>query len=134
MLQQHHTDENQHATFTDDMLREKWIDTTQKIPGIDETNLMRLRSLNVRISQFPHVEVTITNALIEKYLLRIKNELEASLAEALKNSDLRLEFHQATVEETQRSGMTHDEIYQNLINTNEQFAKLKEIFKLELYQ
>ena len=124
----------QHSQFTNDMLKEKWIEVCQQVPGIDETNLKRLRSLNVEISEFPHIAITITNALIEKYLLKVKDGLENALAEGLKNSDLKIELRLATVEETQHSGMTHDEIYQELVRTNSSFAKLKEIFKLELYQ
>ncbi len=102
------------------------------MPECDAANAERMKSMDVHITIFPEVMVTITNSILEKYMLRIKSNIEATLKRLLHNDDIRVSYHLAANEELKDKGLTQREIMAILYKTNPAIAILNNFFNLEI--
>ncbi len=102
------------------------------MPECDAANAERMKSMDVHITIFPEVMVTITNSILEKYMLQIKSNIEATLKRLLHNDDIKVSYHLAANEELKGKGLTQREIMAILYKTNPAIARLNNFFNFEI--
>lgn len=126
------TTEHESQQFSLEDLRRAWVQMCNNMPECDAANAERMKSMDVHITVFPEIMVTITNSILEKYMLKIKSNIEASLKRLLHNDDIKVLYHVAASIELANKGLTHREIMELLCNTNPAIARLYNFFNFEI--
>lgn len=124
--------EHESQPFTLEDLRHNWIVMCNNMPECDAANAERMKSMDVHITIFPEVMVTITNSILEKYMLQIKSNIEATLRRLLHNDDIKVSYHLAANEELKNKGLTQREVMEILCKTNPAITQLKNFFNFEI--
>lgn len=119
-------------TFDDERLRLVWVELCDSLREKDPANSERMMNLEVHISDFPKVEVAITNQLLERYMISNKHDIEVFLSHGLKNDDLKVDFRFAKIEEMESKGLTRSEAFAELLKKSAGVAALQRVFNLEL--
>ena len=123
--------EEQTSTFTDEDLREKWISMCNRMPQKMKAMAMRMKNMKVHITTLPNIEVVVDNQILLTQMNEILARLEVTMAQDLKNKDVKISLRLAKKEEL-KPILTDREIFAKLLKNNHSLATLKEALKLEL--
>ena len=123
--------EEQTSTFTDEDLREKWISMCNRMPQKMKAMAMRMKNMKVHITTLPNIEVVVDNQILLTQMNEILVRLEVTMAQDLKNKDVKISLRLAKKEEL-KPILTDREIFAKLLKNNHSLATLKEALKLEL--
>lgn len=123
--------EEQTSTFTDEDLREKWISMCNRMPQKMKAMAMRMKNMKVHITTLPNIEVVVDNQILLTQMNEILARLEVTMAQDLKNKDVKISLRLAKKEEL-KPILTDREIFAKLLKNNHSLATLKESLKLEL--
>ena len=123
--------EEQTSTFTDEDLREKWISMCNRMPSNMKAMAMRMKNMKLHITTLPNIEVVVDNQILLTQMNEILARLEVTMAQDLKNKDVKISLRLAKKEEL-KPILTDREIFAKLLKNNHSLATLKEALKLEL--
>ena len=123
--------EEQTSTFTDEDLREKWISMCNRMPQKMKAMAMRMKNMKLHITALPNIEVVVDNQILLTQMNEILARLEVTMAQDLKNKDVKISLRLAKKEEL-KPILTDREIFAKLLKNNHSLATLKEALKLEL--
>lgn len=123
--------EEQTSTFTDEDLREKWISMCNRMPSNMKAMAMRMKNMKLHITTLPNIEVVVDNQILLTQMNEILVRLEVTMAQDLKNKDVKIALRLAKKEEL-KPILTDREIFAKLLKNNHSLATLKEALKLEL--
>ena len=123
--------EEQTSTFTDEDLREKWISMCNRMPQKMKAMAMRMKNMKLHITTLPHIEVVVDNQILLTQMNEILVRLEVTMAQDLKNKDVKISLRLAKKEEL-KPILSDREIFAKLLKNNHSLATLKEALKLEL--
>ena len=123
--------EEQTSTFTDEDLREKWISMCNRMPANMKAMAMRMKNMKLHITTLPNIEVVVDNQILLTQMNEILARLEVTMAQDLKNKDVKISLRLAKKEEL-KPILTDREIFAKLLKNNHSLATLKEALKLEL--
>ena len=123
--------EEQTSTFTDEDLREKWISMCNRMPQNMKAMAMRMKNMKLHITTLPNIEVVVDNQILLTQMNGILARLEITMAQDLKNKDVKISLRLAKKEEL-KPILTDREIFAKLLKNNHSLATLKEALKLEL--
>lgn len=123
--------EEQTSTFTDEDLREKWISMCNRMPSNMKAMAMRMKNMKLHITTLPNIEVVVDNQILLTQMNEILARLEITMAQDLKNKDVKISLRLAKKEEL-KPILTDREIFAKLLKNNHSLATLKEALKLEL--
>ena len=123
--------EEQTSTFTDEDLREKWISMCNRMPSNMKAMAMRMKNMKLHITILPNIEVVVDNQILLTQMNEILARLEVTMAQDLKNKDVKISLRLAKKEEL-KPILTDREIFAKLLKNNHSLATLKEALKLEL--
>lgn len=123
--------EEQTSTFTDEDLREKWISMCNRMPQKMKAMAMRMKNMKLHITTLPNIEVVVDNQILLTQMNEILARLEITMAQDLKNKDVKISLRLAKKEEL-KPILSDREIFAKLLKNNHSLATLKEALKLEL--
>ena len=123
--------EEQTSTFTDEDLRDKWISMCNRMPSNMKAMAMRMKNMKLHITTLPNIEVVVDNQILLTHMNEILARLEVTMAQDLKNKDVKISLRLAKKEEL-KPILTDREIFAKLLKNNHSLATLKEALKLEL--
>ena len=123
--------EEQTSTFTDEDLREKLISMCNRMPPNMKAMAMRMKNMKLHITTLPNIEVVVDNQILLTQMNEILVRLEVTMAQDLKNKDVKISLRLAKKEEL-KPILTDREIFAKLLKNNHSLATLKEALKLEL--
>ena len=123
--------EEQTSIFTDEDLREKWISMCNRMPQKMKAMAMRMKNMKLHITTLPNIEVVVDNQILLTQMNEILARLEVTMAQDLKNKDVKIALRLAKKEEL-KPILTDREIFAKLLKNNHSLATLKEALKLEL--
>lgn len=123
--------EEQTSTFTDEDLREKWISMCNRMPQKMKAMAMRMKNMKLHITTLPNIEVVVDNQILLTQMNEILARLEVTMAQDLKNKDVKIALRLAKKEEL-KPILSDREILAKLLKNNHSLATLKEALKLEL--
>ena len=123
--------EEQTSTFTDEDLREKWISMCNRMPSNMKAMAMRMKNMKLHITTLPNIEVVVDNQILLTQMNEILARLEVTMAQDLKNKDVKISLRLAKKEEL-KPLLSDREIFAKLLKNNHSLATLKEALKLEL--
>ena len=123
--------EEQTSTFTDEDLREKWISMCNRMPSNMKAMAMRMKNMKLHITTLPNIEVVVDNQILLTQMNEILARLEVTMAQDLKNKDVKISLRLAKKEEL-KPILSDREIFAKLLKNNHSLATLKEALKLEL--
>ena len=123
--------EEQTSTFTDEDLREKWISMCNRMPQKMKAMAMRMKNMKLHITTLPNIEVVVDNQILLTQMNEILARLEITMAQDLKNKDVKISLRLARKEEL-KPILTDREVFAKLLQSNHSLATLKEALKLEL--
>ena len=123
--------EEQTSTFTDEDLREKWISMCNRMPQKMKAMAMRMKNMKLHITTLPNIEVVVDNQILLTQMNDILARLEITMAQDLKNKDVKISLRLAKKEEL-KPILTDREVFAKLLRNNHSLATLKEALKLEL--
>ena len=123
--------EEQTSTFTDEDLREKWISMCNRMPQKMKAMAMRMKNMKLHITMLPNIEVVVDNQILLTQMNDILARLEITMAQDLKNKDVKISLRLAKKEEL-KPILTDREVFAKLLQNNHSLATLKEALKLEL--
>ena len=123
--------EEQTSIFTDEDLREKWISMCNRMPQNMKAMAMRMKNMKLHITTLPNIEVVVDNQILLTQMNEILARLEVTMAQDLKNKDVKISLRLAKKEEL-KPILTDREIFAKLLKNNHSLATLKEALKLEL--
>ena len=123
--------EEQTSTFTDEDLREKWISMCNRMPQKMKAMAMRMKNMKLHITTLPNIEVVVDNQILLTQMNKILVRLEVTMAQDLKNKDVKISLRLAKKEEL-KPILSDREIFAKLLKNNHSLATLKEALKLEL--
>ena len=123
--------EEQTSTFTDEDLREKWISMCNRMPSNMKAMAMRMKNMKLHITTLPNIEVVVDNQILLTQMNDILARLEITMAQDLKNKDVKISLRLAKKEEL-KPILSDREIFAKLLKNNHSLATLKEALKLEL--
>ncbi len=123
--------EEQTSTFTDEDLKEKWISMCNRMPQKMKAMAMRMKNMKLHITTLPNIEVVVDNQILLTQMNDILARLEITMAQDLKNKDVKISLRLAKKEEL-KPILTDREVFAKLLQNNHSLATLKEALKLEL--
>ena len=123
--------EEQTSTFTDEDLREKWISMCNRMPQKMKAMAMRMKNMKLHITTLPNIEVVVDNQILLTQMNEILARLEVTMAQDLKNKDVKISLRLAKKEEL-KPILTDREVFAKLLQNNHSLVTLKEALKLEL--
>ena len=123
--------EEQTSTFTDEDLRAKWISMCNRMPQKMKAMAMRMKNMKLHITTLPNIEVVVDNQILLTQMNEILARLEITMAQDLKNKDVKISLRLAKKEEL-KPILSDREIFAKLLKNNHSLATLKEALKLEL--
>lgn len=124
--------EKRNEMFDDQQLRLAWVSLCDNLPVKDSANAARMKNLEVHITEFPKIMVSISNKLLLNFMNSIRPYILSSLVQQLQNDNIELGYKLAEIEEMASKGLTHAEIFAEMQKQSEGMRALCKTFKLEL--
>ena len=90
-----------------------------------------MRNLTLKISNYPEVEILVTNSILLEQLKGIKGRIRATLAKALKNTELEVSLRIAENFEIKKV-LSKPEILEKMMQKSSGLTKLMKSLQLEL--
>ena len=124
--------EKRNEMFDEQQLRLAWVSLCDNLPVKDSANAARMKNLEVHITEFPKIIVSISNKLLLNFMNSIRPYILSSLVQQLQNDNIELGYKLAEIEEMASKGLTHAEIFAEMQKQSEGMKALCKTFKLEL--
>lgn len=121
----------EHREFTQQELELQWMSMCNRMPQKLVGIATRMKNMNPAIKAFPHIEVTVSNELIEKEMANILGSIVNTLRLYLHNSDITLSIVVAEMKGQERI-LTRREQFEEMVRANPSVEKLRALFDLEL--
>ena len=119
------------ATFTQEDLELQWMSMCNRMPQEFSGIATRMKNMNPVITEFPHVQVTVDNTLVQQQMEEFKGRIVKTLINTLHNTGITLEIKAA--EQTERVRLlSRREQFEALRKENPAVEKLRQDFDLEL--
>jgi len=94
--------------FTQEDLQRQWIDLCNRMPKEMIGISSRMRNMKPRITEYPQVEVVAENEFLLKQMSAIKGRIQATLAQSLKNKEIKVVLRVAEASEVEKVKTTKD--------------------------
>ena len=124
---------NESKSFTDDDLRREWLSMCNRMK-LDRqfcALAMRMQNVHLHITEFPKVATVVENTVLYNDVAVILQRVQVTMAKYLHNGALTITLRLAEQSEVVHR-LTPYEFMQKLVETNKEFAVMKETLKLEL--
>ncbi len=124
---------NETAMFNDDDVRREWLSMCNRMmQNLDYKALaIRMQNVQLHITDFPHIEGVVGNSILLKDVSDILLRVQVTMAKYLHNGGVKISLRLAEPTEVVRR-LTPREFFDKLIETNKEFALLKDSLQLEL--
>lgn len=121
------------AMFTDDDVRREWLSMCNRMSKSQEYKALAIRMQNVQlhVKEFPHVEGVVDNSVLMNDVTAILPRVQFTMAKYLHNGALTISLRRAENTEIVKK-LTPREMFDKLLETNKEFALLKDSLQLEL--
>ena len=125
--------EKENVPFSQQELELQWLAMCNRMPQRN-SELMgiatRMKNMNPKITELPHVEVTVSNEMVKGEIENIRGSIVATLRQNLHNSALTLSLKVA--EHQQEIILSRREQFEEMRRQNPAVEQLREAFDLEL--
>ena len=119
------------AEFTQEELELQWMAMCNRMPQEFSGIATRMKNMNPVITEFPKLQVTVDNTLIQQQMEDFKGRIVKTLINSLHNVGITLEI--IVAEQTgQKRLLTRREQFEALSKENPAIEKLRQDFDLEL--
>ena len=119
------------AEFTQEELELQWMSMCNRMPQEYSGIATRMKNMNPVITEFPKLQVTVDNTLIQQQMEDFKGRIVKTLINSLHNVGITLEI--IVAEQTgQKRLLTRREQFEALSKENPAVEKLRQDFDLEL--
>ena len=119
------------AAFTQEELELQWMAMCNRMPQEYSGIATRMKNMNPVITEFPKLQVTVDNTLIQQQMEDFKGRIVKTLINSLHNVGITLEI--IVAEQTgQKKLLTRREQFEALSKENPAVEKLRQDFDLEL--
>ena len=117
--------------FTQEDLELQWMSMCNRMPQEYSGIATRMKNMNPVITEFPKLQVTVDNTLIQQQMEEFKGRIVKTLVNSLHNAGITLEI--TVAEQTERKKiLTRREQFEALRKENPAVEKLRQDFDLEL--
>ena len=117
--------------FTQEDLELQWMSMCNRMPQEYRGIATRMKNMNPVITEFPKLQVTVDNTLIQQQMEEFKGRIVKTLVNSLHNAGITLEI--TVAEQTERKKLlTRREQFEALRKENPAVEKLRQEFDLEL--
>ena len=117
--------------FTQEDLELQWMSMCNRMPQEYSGIATRMKNMNPIITEFPKLQVTVDNTLIQQQMEEFKGRIVKTLINNLHNAGITLEI--TVAEQTERKKiLTRREQFEALRKENPAVEKLRQDFDLEL--
>jgi DNA polymerase-3 subunit gamma/tau len=117
--------------FTQEDLELQWMSMCNRMPQEYSGIATRMKNMNPVITEFPKLQVTVDNTLIQQQMEEFKGRIVKTLINSLHNAGITLEI--TVAEQTERKKiLTRREQFEALRKENPAVEKLRQDFDLEL--
>ncbi|MCK9180018.1 MAG: DNA polymerase III subunit gamma/tau [Bacteroides sp.] len=120
------------ADFTDEELKDSWVDYAMSLPIEHKASAMRMKSATLNRIDEVTFEMVVDNAIIERDFITLKPFIESYLRKQLDNGGVTMEVRVIEPEENKRP-FSRMEKFQMMADKNKALYKLRDEFDLELY-
>ena len=119
------------AQFSQTDLEFRWMAMCNRMPQNLSGIATRMKNMNPEITEFPHIEVVVSNELIKQEIENIQKSITKTLQVYLHNDQIELSVR--VVEQTEHVKiLSRREQFELMAEKNSAVAKLQQIFDLEL--
>jgi DNA polymerase-3 subunit gamma/tau len=118
------------AVFTQEELELQWMSMCNRMPQEFSGIATRMKNMNPVITEFPKLQVTVDNTLIQQEMENFKGRIVKTLINNLYNTGITLEIKVA--EKTGHRLLTRREQFEVMRKENPAVEKLRQDFDLEL--
>ena len=125
------TNKDENEPFTQDMLELQWLSMCNRMPQKMVALASRMKNMAPQVKSLPNIELVVDNQILLDQLSPIKGRIRASLAKALHNGNIQLDFRLAEAKEAGRI-LTKKDIVEEMRKKNPTVEKLFEAFNLEM--
>ncbi len=115
----------QSSQFTQEQLSIEWFSMCNRMPQKYVGLAARLKNIKPMLSDFPNVELTVSNQMLLDEISPIRNRIQATLRQKLNNGSINLILRLAATSEI-RQLLTPRQRYEKLIKENESLKTLCE--------
>lgn len=124
---------NETAVFTDDDVRREWLSMCNRMKQNRQYNAlaMRMQNVSLHITEFPEIEAVVENKVLLDDVAAILLRVQVTMAKFLHNGGVTIKLRLAEQQEVVHR-LSPYEFMQKLVETNKEFAVLKDTLKLEL--
>lgn len=120
---------NDDKLFNMDQLSFEWFSMCNRMPQSMAGLAARLKNADLKITEMPNVEVTVSNQMLLDEITPIRKRIQATLRQKLKNGSINLTLRLAAPTEI-RQILTPREVYEKVVKSNEAFKQLCEGLKI----
>ncbi len=124
-------DEDKKQKFDEEQLLVQWTAMCNRMPQQMTAIAARMKNMEPKITNYPHIEVAVDNQLLLEEMSKIKNKIRNTLIMSLKNSDITFSLRLAKPEEVKKI-LSNKERFDELRTHNAAFGKLSQMLNLEL--
>ncbi len=118
------------VAFTQEDLELQWMSMCNRMPQKLSGIAARMKNMNPRITELPHVELMVPNEIIKTEVENIQRSILSTLKLYLHNSHITFTLRVAERQE-QEKVLTRREQFERMMKENPAIAKLQEAFDLE---
>ena len=125
------TNTGENTTFTNEELSYQWMAMCNRMPQQMIAMASRMKNLEPKITEFPHIEVVVDNQLLLDEVNGIKGRIRATLAKELHNGNITLSFRLSAGDEVKKV-LTRREVFTEICKENVAMDKLRAALDLNL--
>ena len=123
--------ESGESKFTQEDLEREWIVMCQRMPQNMAGMAARMRNIKPSITEYPNIELAVSNQTLLNQIDEIKSRIRASMAKQLNNG--KISFSLVLNENNIVSkALTQRELFEKLMTEDDLFKKMNEFFGFEL--
>lgn len=123
--------ESGESKFTQEDLEREWIVMCQRMPQNMAGMAARMRNIKPSITEYPNIELAVSNQTLLNQIDEIKSRIRASMAKQLNNG--KITFSLVLNENNIVSkALTQRELFEKLMTEDDLFKKMNEFFGFEL--
>lgn len=123
---------HQRREFTLDEFHEKWVDYCNSLPRKMLADANRMKQMELKMEKCPAVEVFVPNSLMLKHMQQEKPTIEKALRASLCNDALSLVFSIAETTGKSIRGLSDEQLWAKLLQTNTSLLRLNDALNLRL--
>ena len=125
------TNRDENETFNQEFLELQWLSMCNRMPQKMTGLASRMRNMTPHITQVPNIELTVDNQNLLDQMSEISGRIRATLAQALHNGNIHIEFKLAKAEDIGPM-LTREELFEEMKKKNPIIGKMCDMLNLEL--